>query len=385
MIVVAPDSFKGSLPAARVAAVVADELRAALPDEQVIERPIADGGEGTVDVALSAGMTAVEARVVGPLGDPLWARYALADGVAMIEMAAAAGLTVLPDGPTATSALAASTTGVGELIADAVRAGATRVVVGLGGSATTDGGAGMAAALGARFVTANGTPLEPGGAGLASIESVDLAPMVATLAGVDVILAIDVDNPLTGPEGAAATYGPQKGAGPLGVAALDRGLARWAEVVAQATGFDGRRQAGLGAAGGTGLPLVAAGCARIESGIDVVMELSDVRKVMSQADLVVVGEGSLDEQSLRGKGPVAAAQLAQSAGSAVVAVVGRTDLGPDALVRAGITQVYALTDIEPDLDRCIRDPEPILRALAARLAADTSDTLSRALANRSDS
>ena len=377
MIVVAPDKFKGSMSAAAVASVLAEALRAFDPDGAVVELPIADGGEGTVDVVLQAGMAPVTATVTGPLGLPVEVVYARGDGalapgvdIAVIEMAGAAGLGRLGEAPGPATAAAASTAGVGQLIADAVDGGARLIVLGLGGSASTDGGIGLAVALGAVVETTDGLPLSPGGAGLADVSGIDLAPLQERLRGVEIVLAGDVDNPLTGPAGAAAVYGPQKGADAELVSTLDKNLAHWSDLIHRATGVDVADQPGIGAAGGAGVPLVAAGCARIESGLGYLLELTGLADRIAGADTVIVGEGALDHQSLRGKGPVGLARMAKAEGAGVIAVAGINRLDPEELGRAAIDRVYAMTDVEPDPHRCMQDPEPILRDLAARLAAD---------------
>jgi glycerate kinase len=370
MIVVAPDKFKGSLAATTVASVLAGALRSADPNRQVIELPIADGGEGTVEVAANAGMNRVTTTVTGPMDTPVDAVYAVADELAVIELSAAAGLGVLDGSPDTNTAACATTFGVGQLILDAIEAGATTVVVGLGGSASTDGGAGMISALGAVLTTEDGTRASQGGASLGRIASVDLDPMLAKLDGVEVVFASDVNNPLTGQNGAAAIYGPQKGADRPLVHLLDYNLWHWGELIRRVTGSDVSEKPGVGAAGGTALPLVAAGCARIEPGAALLMELTGSADLIRNADVVVVGEGSLDRQSLRGKGPIGVAELAAANGAKVLAAVGTCSLSSAELDRTPIDRVYAMTDVEPNRQRCIDEPEPILEALANRLASD---------------
>ncbi len=340
-VVVAPDKFKGSLTAAEVAAAIAGGLRSRRPDAEVLERPVADGGEGTVDVALAAGFAPVSCRVPGPLGAEVQATYARSGDTAVVEMAAAAGLALVgtPDDETA---VRASTYGVGVLIAHALDRGARRVVLGLGGSATTDGGAGMVAALSGR----------------------------RDVADVELVLACDVDNPLTGPQGAARVYGPQKGAGPATVAQLDAALTRWADEVARATGSDLRDVPGAGAAGGTAFGGLALLGGRLVPGVEVVMELAGLPAALEGADLLVVGEGSLDGQSLRGKGPVGVAAAARAAVGAVVAVAGRNELTGAQTTAAGIQAVYALADIEPRPEVCMAEAARLLDEVAARIAAD---------------
>jgi glycerate kinase len=340
-VVVAPDKFKGSLTAVEVAGAVAGGIRSRLPGADVIELPVADGGEGTVAVALAAGFTAVRCPTTGPLGDEVEATYARSGDTAVVEMSAAAGLALVP-APDDDTAVRATTYGVGVLLAHAVAHGARRVVLGLGGSATTDGGAGMVAALRER----------------------------TDLTGVDLVLACDVDNPLTGPHGAAPVYGPQKGAGPEAVDRLDARLTRWADEVAQATGADLRDVPGAGAAGGTAFAGLALLGGRLAPGAHVVAELAGLPAALEGADLLVVGEGSLDEQSLRGKGPVGVAASARATVRGIVAVAGRNELSPEQAARAGIDAVYALTDIEPRLEVCLADAAMLLDEVAARIVRD---------------
>jgi glycerate kinase len=371
LVVVAPDKFKGSLSAAEAAAALARGLRRATPGVRVVEHPIADGGEGTVAMVLRHGFEAVSREVRGPTGNLVTATYALRGDTAVLEMAAAAGLDRLPGGvPDDHTARTASTYGVGELIRDALDRGARRIVLGVGGSATTDGGAGMAAGLGARLSTASG-PLHPeGGAGLLAAARLDLDGLDGRLAEATVVVACDVDNPLTGPSGAAAVYGPQKGATPATVELLDRALGRWADVVAAATGRDLREQPGVGAAGGLAFGAAAVLGAEIRPGIEYLLELSGFAGTVAGADLVVVGEGSLDEQSLRGKGPVGVAAVATRAGARVVAVAGRSTVAPSEARAVGIDAVHALSDLEPDAELSMRHAADLLETTAERIAAD---------------
>jgi glycerate 2-kinase len=369
-VLLAPDKFKGSLSAAGVAAHVAAGLREACPGLHVVELPVADGGDGTLDAAVTAGFTRVPVTVTGPLGHPVRSAVGRRDGVAVVELAAASGLALVPEGRL--DALRATSRGTGELVAAALDAGATTVVLGIGGSACTDGGAGMLAALGARLLDASGAELADGGGALADLARVDLAGLDARLAGVDVVLASDVDNPLLGPTGAAAVYGPQKGASPADVAALDAALARWAALLAAASPGLGAASfadvAGAGAAGGVGFAALAVLGARLRPGIDVVLDLVGFAGHLAGAALVVTGEGSLDEQTLHGKAPAGVAAAARAAGVPVVAVCGRSLLDRHRLAAAGIEAAHALTDLEPDVARCIADPAPLLRRLAHTIA-----------------
>jgi glycerate kinase len=371
VIVVAPDKFKGSLTAAEATAALARGLRRRLPGARVVEHPIADGGEGSLDMVLAHGFRPVRCEVHGPTGEPVEATYALDGEDALVEMAAAAGLGRLPGGvPDDRTARTASTYGVGELIRDALDRGARRIVLAVGGSATTDGGAGMAAALGARFVTSSGPAAPQGGAGLLAVERLELDGLDGRLADTSVVVACDVDNPLTGPSGAAAVYGPQKGATAQTVALLDRALDHWADLVAAATGRDLRRLPGAGAAGGLGFGAAALLGAEVRSGVDMLLDLSGFARAVAGADLVIVGEGSLDEQSLRGKGPVGVAAAAGRAGARVVAVAGRSTVTPADARAVGIDAVHALSELEPDAERSMRHAADLLETTAERIAAD---------------
>ncbi|OSP40507.1 glycerate kinase, partial [Streptomyces sp. 13-12-16] len=268
--------------------------------------------------------------------------------------------------------LTASTYGSGELLRAALDAGARSIVFGVGGSATTDGGAGMLSALGARFVTADGEPVAPGGGGLAELASADLSGLDPRLASVEFVLASDVDNPLTGPKGAPAVYGPQKGASPEDVEALDAALAHFAKVLEGAVGAKAAEFAaspGAGAAGGIGYGALLLG-AGFRPGIEVMLDVLGFAPALERADLVITGEGSLDEQTLHGKAPAGVAAAARAAGKEVVAVCGRLALPPEVLGRAGIRRAYALTDLEPDVAACIADAGPILERTAERIARD---------------
>jgi glycerate kinase len=370
LIVVAPDKFKGSLTAAEAAAALARGLRRRLPGVRVVEHPIADGGEGSLEMVLAHGFRPVGCEVHGPTGELVQATYALDGEDALVEMAAAAGLGRLPGGrPDDSTARAASTYGVGELIRSALDQGARRIVLAVGGSATTDGGAGMAAALGARCWTSSGPRRPQGGADLLAVERLDLDGLDRRLADATVVVACDVDNPLTGPSGAAAVYGPQKGATPPTVALLDRALGHWADVVAAATGRDLRRLPGAGAAGGLGFGAAALLGAEVRSGVDTLLDLSGFAETVAHADLVIVGEGSLDEQSLHGKGPVGVAAAAARAGARVVAVAGRSTLAPDQVRPLGIDAVHTLSDLQPDAELSMRHAADLLETTAERIAA----------------
>ena len=367
-VLIASDKFKGSLTAAQVADAVAEGVRRARPDARVESVPVADGGDGTIAAALAAGFEHVPVVASGPTGEPVHTGYARRADLAVVEMADVAGLTRLPGGVLAP--LHASSRGVGEVMAAAVAAGCRTVILGIGGSASTDGGAGFLAGLGALLLDADGAPVGDGGAALTRIASVELAALRERMFGVRVILASDVDNPLTGPKGAAAVYGPQKGASSEQVGELDDALTHFADIVAAATGADFRRHAGAGAAGGTGFAALAVLDAELRPGVDLVLELVGFSDRLAEADLVVTGEGALDEQTLHGKAPAGVAAAAVAAAIPVVAVCGRNLLSAESLRSAGIIAAYALTDLEPDVQKCIADPRPLLARLGELIATD---------------
>jgi glycerate kinase len=367
-IVVAPDKFKGSLPATQVAAAIAVGLHAGLPGAEIVTIPVADGGEGTVDAAVAAGFERVPVTAAGPAGDPVRASYARRGEVAVVELAGVCGLARLPAGRPAP--LTASSFGAGEVLRAVLEAGARRIVLGVGGSASTDGGAGLLQALGARVLDTSGEPVRPGGAGLRDVVTLDLTRLHRALYPADIILAADVDNPLTGPDGAAEVYGPQKGASPGEVALLDEGLRRWAAVVAAAVGRDWSRAPGAGAAGGVGFGALAVLGATRRPGIELVLDLTGFETALDGADLVITGEGSLDAQSLAGKTPVGVARAAARRGIGVIAVAGRSTLTEAELAAAGIAAVYALSDLEPDLERCRAEAARLLRRTGQMIARD---------------
>ncbi|MFI1761341.1 glycerate kinase [Streptomyces sp. NPDC020800] len=365
---IAADKFKGSLTAVQVAERVTAGLRRVVPGVEVEALPVADGGDGTVDAAVAAGFERREVRVAGPLGQEVTAAFALRGGTAVVEMAEASGLQRLPAGVFAP--LTASTYGSGELLRAALDAGARTIVFGVGGSATTDGGAGMLSALGARFLDADGEPVAPGGGGLAELARADLTGLDPRLPDVELVLASDVDNPLTGPKGAPAVYGPQKGASPDDVETLDAALAHFAGVLEAAVGPRAAQYAaapGAGAAGGIGYGALLLG-ARFRPGIEVMLDVLGFAPALERADLVITGEGSLDEQTLHGKAPAGVAAAARAAGKEVVAVCGRLALPQEALERAGISRAYPLTSVEPDVAKCIAEAGPILERVAVRIA-----------------
>jgi glycerate 2-kinase len=368
-VVVASDKFKGSLAAAEVAARVAAGLARGGFGGEVVSVPVADGGDGTVDAAVAAGYRRVSLGVRGPVGKPVTASFALRGDTAVIEAAQACGLVLLAPGELAP--LTATTRGVGELILAAVRMGARRIVLGVGGSATTDGGAGLVQALGAKLTDTSGYELPPGGAALARLGKLDLSRL-RDLSGVEFLLASDVDNPLLGPHGAAAVYAPQKGASLEDVRTLEAGLERWADLTEDVTSTRVRDAPGTGAAGGLGFAAQLFLGARMRPGIELLLELASFGQRLDGARMVITGEGSLDEQTLRGKAAagVARAAAAHQPPVPVVAVAGRSTLTGDQLREAGIAAAYLLSDLESDVDRSMAEAGPLVERLAERIAAD---------------
>ncbi|MFC0543235.1 glycerate kinase [Kutzneria chonburiensis] len=353
-VLLAPDKFKGTLAAGQVADHLAAGLRRADPSVKVRVVPVADGGEGTVDAACAAGFDRLVTTVTGPLGTPVRAMLALRGHTAVVELAQASGL------GWGSSPMSATSYGVGELIRVAMDLGCARIVLGLGGSACTDGGAGMLRALGALVLDVDGVPVEPGGGGLARVDRLDLSGLDSRLSQIELVLATDVDNPLSD---AAPVYGPQKGASPLQVSLLAEALERWAAVVGGDPDLPG-----AGAAGGVGYAALAVLGAVRRAGVDVLLDLLGFGDALHDASLVITGEGSLDAQSLRGKAPVGVARAAR--GVPVVAVAGVCSLTADDLVGTGIRAAYALTDLEPDPARCRARPGPLLEATAERIVRD---------------
>ena len=367
-VLLAPDKFKGTLTAAEVAAHLETGLRSVLPDLEVGVVPVADGGDGTLAAAEAAGFERVPVRATGPTGVPCWAAYGRRGDEAVVELAEVSGLARLEEGGLAP--LTATSRGTGELIAAALDAGCRRVVVGIGGSASTDGGAGLLQGLGARISGPRGRALHAGGAALVEAVSLDLSELHPGLADAELVIACDVDSPLTGPHGAASVYGPQKGAGADDVRTLDLALSAWADVVAERTGRDLRNLPGAGAAGGVGFALLAVLGAQMQPGAGLVAELTGLADAVCSADLVVTGEGSLDEQTLHGKAPAAVASLARDKGVPVVAVAGRVALDDARLRAAGFGAAYALLDVAADEREAYDRPGRLLEQVGAGIARD---------------
>ncbi|HYO85386.1 MAG TPA: glycerate kinase [Dermatophilaceae bacterium] len=376
-VLIACDKFKGSLTGEQVADHLSAGLLLESPGLDVRRVPVADGGEGTLAAAVAAGFGHVPVTCTGPTGEPVDSGYARKGDKAVLEMADACGLSRLP-GPLSelprvdprTVARTASSRGLGEMIAAALDAGVTRLVVGIGGSASTDGGVGMLTALGARFFDAAGRPLRPGGVALNELAEVDLSGLHPGLGTAEVEVASDVSNPLLGPHGSAAVFAAQKGAEPADVAALESGLSRLAEVTATVTGRDRTTQPGAGAAGGVGWALLAILAARIRPGVELVLDLSRFADIVAGARLVITGEGSVDGQTLQGKAPIGVARAAREARVPVVTVCGRCLLSAAEVRDAGLGVAYPLIDLEPDPRRSMPHAAALLRLVGRQIARE---------------
>jgi glycerate kinase len=379
-VLIAPQEFKGSLSATEAARAIAEGLRRALPGVELDLTPMADGGPGTVEALVTAGGgQRLTATVADPLGRPVEAAWGLLEdgATAVIEMAAASGLVLLR--PEERDARRASTYGTGQLVAAALEAGCRRLVIGLGGSATNDGGAGMAQALGARLSDEEGRDLPPGGAALARLARIDVSGLDRRLRpprAVRVLGATDVTNPLCGSHGASAIYGPQKGASPADVEELDAALAHYAAVIERDLGKRVAEVPGAGAAGGIGAGLIAFLDAELRSGAQLVAEVVGLEKRIAAADLVVTGEGRLDTQTAYGKTVATVARLARGQGRPVFALAGRVDDAREACSTLGLE---AALSIVPSADSGL--PEAEVMSRASELLAAAAERLGRSLPN----
>ena len=335
-----PDSFKGTMSSREVCTMMASALRHHLPEAEIVSVPVADGGEGSVEAFLTAlGGRRVEVPCTGPDGRPITGFYGcLPDGTAVIEMAAAAGLPLM-EGHLCPER--ATTYGVGELLRAAVRDGARRVILGLGGSATNDGGCGCAAALGIRFLDQEGNTYVPTGGTLDRLARIDASGLDPAVRAAEITVMCDIDNPLCGPTGASAVFGPQKGAGPAQVACLDRNLRHLAEVIRRDLGTEILDLPGSGAAGGMGGGMVAFLGGRLQMGIETVLDTVGFDTMVQGATAVLPGEGRIDGQSLRGKVVIGMARRAAAVGVPVIAVVGDVAPGAAAAYEQGVTAMFS--------------------------------------------
>jgi glycerate kinase len=371
-VVIAPDKFKGSLTAGQAARAMAVGVKRANPELQIVECPVADGGDGTLETAVAAGFERVPVYAAGPTGQVVLTAYARSGKTAVVEMAEICGLQRLPGGVAAP--VTASSYGLGQVVLQALERGCRDIVIGVGGSASTDGGAGFLAALGAIARDEHGSRLDRGGRYIGNASQLDLTGLHPEIASAAFTIAVDVDNPLYGPLGAAHVYAPQKGADPLQVSELDGALRVWADVVERATGNDCRTAAGAGAAGGVGFAAMAVLGAQMRAGIEVILDLIELDKHLVGACAAITGEGSLDHQSLRGKAAVGVSRRAGAHGVPTFAVAGVSTLDAAEVDTAGLAGVYTLSDLEPDRRRSISRADELLTLATERL---TREWLSR--------
>lgn len=366
-LVFASDSFKGSLSATRIAQLLREEAEACFPGAETAAVPVADGGEGTVDALLTAlGGEKRAAKVTGPLGEPVEAIYGiLPGGAAVMEMAQASGLPLA----TRRDPLCATSRGTGELLAHALRAGCRKILIGIGGSATNDGGMGMLSALGARFLTEKGETVPDGGAGLALVDRADLSGLMPELAEAEITVICDVSNPLLGPDGATAVYGPQKGVTPETYPLLEKGMERYAGVLENTLGRNIAAMPGGGAAGGVGAALGGVLGARLKRGIDAVLDMVGFDRLLEDADLVVTGEGCMDEQSVAyGKVISGVAARAASRGIPVCAIVGGMKPGAERFMEdSKHHSVMTTVNAAMPLEQAIEEAERLYRSAARRM------------------
>lgn len=369
-IVIAPDSYKESLSALDVAGAIEEGFREIFPDAEYVKLPVADGGEGTVEAMVAATQgQVIEVEVTGPLGSPVSGFFGISgdEQCAFIEMAAASGLESVP--LALRNPLHTTSRGTGELIRHALDRGVSRIIIGLGGSATNDGGAGMVQALGAKLLAVDGQPIQSGGAGLETLASIDISGLDSRLSGCQIDVACDVTNPLTGEEGASAVFGPQKGATPEMVAFLDRALAHYATCIQRDLGCDVLTLEGGGAAGGMGAALSAFCGATLRPGIEIVTEALHLDALVADASLVITGEGRMDSQTIHGKVPVGVAKVAKRYGIPVIGIAG--SLTPDVGVvhQHGIDAVFSVMYRICTLEEALAEAGENVRMAARNIAA----------------
>lgn len=365
-IIAAPNAYKGSLTAVDAARAIASGVQHVFPDADVIQLPIADGGDGTLEtlVAATAGKF-VPVRVKGPLGDPIDSRFGLLpDGTAVIEMAEASGLRLLARDQL--NPMQTTTFGTGQLIQAALDHGAKRIIIGVGGSATVDGGIGMAQALGATLLDAAGQHITYGGDGLSQLQQIDVTTLDPRIATTEFIIASDVTNPLTGPQGAAAVFGPQKGATPPMVTDLDAALGQYAQIIQRDLGKSVADLPGSGAAGGLAAGLVAFLDAKLHSGADAVLDALHADDYLQDADLVITGEGMIDAQTVFGKAPIGVARRARHYDVPVIAIAGHIAPDAEAVYEHGIDALVPLVDGPMTLDAAMTQAASLLEKATAR-------------------
>jgi len=369
-IVIAPDSYKESLSALDVACAIEAGFREIYPDAEYVKLPVADGGEGTVEAMVAAtNGRVIPVEVTGPLGEPVAGFYGVSgdEQCAFIEMAAASGLELLS--PAQRNPLKTTSWGTGELIRHALDLGVRRIIIGLGGSATNDGGAGMVQALGAKLLTQDHQQIAQGGAALAGLMKIDISELDSRLADCQIDVACDVTNPLTGEEGASAVFGPQKGATPEMVADLDHALTHYAACIKQDLGIDVLSLEGGGAAGGMGAALFAFCGAKLRPGIDIVTEALHLDALVADACLVITGEGRMDSQTIHGKVPVGVARVAKRYHIPVIGIAGSLTADVGVVHQHGIDAVFSVLYRICSLDDALEHAGENVRMAACNIAA----------------
>jgi glycerate kinase len=367
-IVIAPDSFKGSMSAKEVADAIERGIKSVLTNAEIIKIPMADGGEGTVETLVDATSgQIIKLNVLDPLGSETEAYFGiLGDGsTAVIEMALASGLTMVPRDKR--NPLFTTTFGTGQLIKAALDNGCRELIIGVGGSATNDGGVGMAQALGIKFLNNKGQEISFGGGNLLNIDRIDLKNMDKRVKDCKFKVACDVDNPLCGPKGASYVFGPQKGATPEMVKYLDENLAHLAEVIKRDMGIDVKNEPGAGAAGGLGAGLMAFCNAQLQRGIELVIEATKIEEKIKGADLVITGEGQMDYQTVHGKTPYGVAQVAKKRNVPVVALVGSIGAGVEVLYEKGIDSIFSIVEGPMSLEECMEQGAILIERTANRV------------------
>jgi len=343
-IVVAPDSFKGSLTAVEVSDAIGQGVREIFPEAEIVKIPMADGGDGTVRCLVNAtGGKILREKVTGPLGDEVWASYGILGDkkTAVIEMAEASGLTLVPENKR--NPLITTTYGTGQLIKSALDQGCRKMIIGIGGSATNDGGAGMVQALGAKLLDKDGEEIGFGGGELKKVFRIDTKYLDNRLSETKVLIASDVSNPLCGPKGASKIYGPQKGATPEVIKELDESLSHFAEIIKRDLNKDIKDMPGAGAAGGLGASLIAFLNAELKSGIEIIIEIVKLEQAIKDADLVITGEGKIDSQTIYGKAPIGVAKIAKKYNVPVIAVAAIIGDDADIVHQYGISSLISVS------------------------------------------
>ncbi|EMS9660527.1 TPA: glycerate kinase [Klebsiella aerogenes] len=369
-IVIAPDSYKESLSALDVATAIETGFREIYPHAEYVKVPVADGGEGTVEAMVAATQGhIVQVSVTGPLGEPVNAFYGLSGDMrcAYIEMAAASGLESVP--PTRRNPLLTTSWGTGELIRHALDAGVSQIIIGIGGSATNDGGAGMAQALGAKLLSAGQQQIAPGGGALETLARIDLSELDPRLADCRIDVACDVTNPLTGPQGASAVFGPQKGATAAMIERLDRGLQHFAQIIDRDLDIDVLSLEGGGAAGGMGAALYAFCGANLRPGIEIVTDALGLADLVADADLVITGEGRIDSQTIHGKVPVGVAKVAKRYNVPVIGIAGSLTADVGVVHQHGLDAVFSVLYSVCTLDEALANAAANVRMTARNVAA----------------